>query len=45
MKIQMIRSDEENQRYRELIQSNRQRKRDFVLLQNSQQDLQIIPRV
>ncbi|CAF1013550.1 unnamed protein product [Adineta ricciae] len=44
MKIQMIRSDEENQRYRELIQSNRERKRDVILLQENQQDFQIIPR-
>jgi hypothetical protein len=43
MKVELVRTDEENERYRQLVETNRQRRRQ--LLEQEQQDQLVIPQV
>lgn len=44
MKEELVRTDEENERYRQLVQANRRRRQQLIALDESQDSL-TIPRV
>jgi transposase len=48
MKVELVRTDEENERYRKLVETNRRRRRQLIQQEQQQKQIEnqsIIPRV